>query len=212
MEGSGAFEGLSGRDVEEMKIATIPISKVHPAAYNPRKDLKPSDPEYQRLAKAVDKFGMVEPLVWNERSGNLVGGHQRFKILKQGGAKTVEVSIVDLDDVDEKALNLALNKQGGAWDFAALSTILEEFKIADFDMEIAGFDPEELQQIATYSPTFDAANDPRAEWTGMPDFNQQATAFRTIYVHFKNQGEVDQFAALLKKTLTDKTRYVWFGA
>ena len=134
-----------------MKIETIPISKIHPAAYNPRKDLKPSDPEYKRLAKAVDKFGMVEPLVWNERTGNLVGGHQRFKILKQGGAKTVEVSIVDLDDKDEKALNLALNKQGGAWDFAALSTILEEFKIADFDMEITGFDTAELEKLTAWT-------------------------------------------------------------
>ena len=136
-----------------MKIAAIPISKVHPAAYNPRKDLKPSDPEYQRLAKAVDRFGMVEPLVWNERTGNLVGGHQRFKILKQGGAKTVEVSIVDLDDRDEKALNLALNKQGGEWDFASLGTMLEELKASDFDMEITGFDTEELSK---YSPTFEA--------------------------------------------------------
>ena len=153
MEGSGAFEELSGREVGEMNIKTIPISKVHPATYNPRKDLKPSDPEYQRLAKAVDKFGMVEPLVWNERTGNLVGGHQRFKILKQGGAKTVEVSIVDLDDKDEKALNLALNKQGGEWDLVSLDVMLKELQASDFDMEITGFDTEDLNK---YSPIFDA--------------------------------------------------------
>ena len=147
MEGSGAFEELSGREVGEMNIKTIPISKIHPAAYNPRKDLKPSDPEYQRLAKAVDRFGMVEPLVWNERTGNLVGGHQRFKILKQGGAKTVEVSIVDLDDRDEKALNIALNKQGGEWDLASLDSMLKELQASDFDMDVIGFDLSELEDF-----------------------------------------------------------------
>jgi ParB-like chromosome segregation protein Spo0J len=55
-------------------------------------------------------------LVWNSRTGNLVGGHQRFKIIKEQGLKEVEVSVVDLDANKEKALNLALNKVRGDWD------------------------------------------------------------------------------------------------
>ena len=64
-----------------MQLKTIPISKIKPAAYNPRHDLKPGDPEYDKLKRSIDQFGCVEPLIWNQRSGNLVGGHQRFKIL-----------------------------------------------------------------------------------------------------------------------------------
>ena len=196
----------------KLRIKEISIEKINAAPYNPRKDLKPGDPEYERLKKAIDTFSLVEPLVWNEKSGNLVGGHQRFKILKARGDLLVPVSIVNLSPRDEKALNIALNKHAGGWDFSLLAGLVGDLNSAGFDMEAIGFDTEELQQLATYSPTFDAANDPRAEWTGMPDFDQQATAFRTIHVHFKDQGEVDQFAVLLKKTLTDKTRYVWFGA
>lgn len=55
---------------------------VRHAPYNPRLDLKPGDPEYDKLAKVIGEFDLVEPLVWNKRTGNLVGGHQRLKILK----------------------------------------------------------------------------------------------------------------------------------
>ncbi len=68
-----------------MKIEAIKIEKINPAAYNPRIDLKPGNPQYEKLKKSINTFGYVEPLVWNSRTGNLVGGHQRFKILKEIG-------------------------------------------------------------------------------------------------------------------------------
>ncbi|MFC1285888.1 hypothetical protein ABE057_06230 [Bacillus paralicheniformis] len=64
----------------------------------------------------MKRFGAVEPLVWNERTGNLVGGHQRFKILVEEKTKSLLVSVVNLDEAEEKALNLALNKISGDWD------------------------------------------------------------------------------------------------
>ena len=58
-----------------MIIKTIPITQINPAAYNPRKDLQPGDPKYKKLKKSLTEFDCVEPLVWNEDTGNLVGGH-----------------------------------------------------------------------------------------------------------------------------------------
>ena len=55
-------------------IRTIPISKINPARYNPRVDLKPGGAVYEKLKRSLDTFGCVEALVWNERTGNLVGG------------------------------------------------------------------------------------------------------------------------------------------
>ena len=43
-----------------MKLKTVPISKINPAPYNPRKDLKPDDPAYQQLRRSLDEFGYVE--------------------------------------------------------------------------------------------------------------------------------------------------------
>ncbi|MBA7668033.1 hypothetical protein ES703_76136 [subsurface metagenome] len=98
-----------------MEIQTLKTSEINPAVYNPRKDLRPGDPEYDKLKKSILEFDMVEPLVWNKRTSNLVGGHQRLKILKELGIENVEVSIVNLSEVKEKALNLALNKIQGEW-------------------------------------------------------------------------------------------------
>jgi ParB-like chromosome segregation protein Spo0J len=108
-----------------MNIQKIKIERINPAAYNPRIDLKPGDPEYEKLKRSIDTFGYIEPLIWNSRTGNLVGGHQRFKILLEQGAKEVEVSVVDLDPEKEKALNLALNKIRGDWDEEKLGALLE---------------------------------------------------------------------------------------
>src|SRR6476619_5049927 len=104
-----------------MNIQVIPIANIQRAKYNPRRVLKPGDPAYDKLKKAVATFGLVEPLVWNQRTGNLVGGHQRLSILEERGDSQVEVSVVDLEEREEKALNLALNKHTGEWDFASLA-------------------------------------------------------------------------------------------
>lgn len=109
-----------------MIIKSIPIAKINPAPYNPRRDLKPEDPEYLQLQKSVRTFGLVEPLVWNRRTGNLVAGHQRHKVLRAAGGTHVDVSVVDLSPAKEKALNLALNRIRGDWDHEKLATLLDE--------------------------------------------------------------------------------------
>ena len=132
-----------------MEIKTIPLTKINPAVYNPRLDLKPGDLDYEKIRKSIEEFDLVEPLVWNKRTRNLVGGHQRLKILKERGDKTVEVSVVDLDAQKEKALNLALNKIQGDWDYPRLKDLLEELDIGDMDIDITGFDEKEIEELMT---------------------------------------------------------------
>ena len=99
-----------------MQIEKISISKLNPAKYNPRKDLKPGDAEYEKLKRSIEEFGYIEPIIWNKKTGNVVGGHQRLKILKSMGCTEVECVVLDLDSNKEKALNVALNKIGGEFD------------------------------------------------------------------------------------------------
>ncbi|GEC92418.1 MULTISPECIES: site-specific DNA-methyltransferase [Brevibacillus] len=131
-----------------MDIRKISVSKINPAPYNPRVDLQPGDPEYEKLKRSIEEFGYVQLLVWNERSGNLVGGHQGFKILvNEQGRTEVDVSVVDLDDINEKALNIALNKISGAWDEDKLAQVLSELQESDLDVELTGFDLEEAVDL-----------------------------------------------------------------
>ncbi len=142
-----------------MKIKTVPISKINPASYNPRKDLKPDDPEYQRLVRSIGEFGCVEPLVWNSRTGNLVSGHQRYKVLLAQGVKEIPVSVVDLPLEKEKALNVALNKIDGQWDQDKLSELLAELVQApEIDIELTGFALPEVENLLS-----DVVNDEDSE-------------------------------------------------
>lgn len=128
-----------------MEIKRIPIDQINPAKYNPRKDLKPGDPEYEKLKKSIDEFDLVEPLVMNKRGNVLISGHQRLKILKERGDTEIEVSVVDLSPERERALNIALNKIRGDWDLPKLSELLKN--IDDELKDITGFDAEEIDEL-----------------------------------------------------------------
>ena len=99
-----------------MNIQKVSVGKLQAAAYNPRKQLKPGDAEYEKLKRSITEFGYVEPVIWNQTTGNVVGGHQRLQVMKDLGYTEVDCVIVELDDQREKALNIALNKIQGEWD------------------------------------------------------------------------------------------------
>lgn len=131
-----------------MEIKKIPVDQLKPAAYNPRKDLQPGDPEYEKIARSLDQWGYIDPIIWNKRTGNVVGGHQRLKILLARGETTVEASVVDLPENEEKALNVALNKLTGEWNKDALTTLLQELtQDMDIDESLTGFDTEEINAL-----------------------------------------------------------------
>lgn len=111
-----------------------------PAKYNPRKDLKPADQEYQHIRNSLDRFGYIDPIIWNRHTGNIVGGHQRFKILVAGGATEIECIVVDFDELTEKAANAALNQAQGDWDRAKLDELLKDLATQEFDMTPFGFE------------------------------------------------------------------------
>ena len=116
-----------------MNIEKVAVDKLHPAKYNPRKDLKPGDPEFEKLRRSVEEFGYVEPIIWNKRTGVVIGGHQRLKVLQYLGYSEVDCVVVDLDEQKEKALNVALNKISGAWDVPLLTALLKDLDESGFD-------------------------------------------------------------------------------
>jgi len=118
-----------------------------PAGYNPRKDLKPGDPEYEKLKRSISEFGYVEPVIWNKRTGNVVGGHQRLKVLLDTGITDIDCVVVDMDAEKEKALNVALNKISGDWDNEKLALVISDLQGADFDVSLTGFDPAEIDAL-----------------------------------------------------------------
>jgi len=125
------------------------LEDLNPAGYNPRKELAPGDPEYESIKSSILAFGMVEPIVWNKRTGNVVGGHQRLTVLRDLGHKTADVSVVDISEAEEKALNIALNKITGEWDDEKLTELLNEIAADANEMllGLTGFLEEELDEL-----------------------------------------------------------------
>nr|WP_306428527.1 MULTISPECIES: site-specific DNA-methyltransferase [unclassified Corynebacterium] len=109
--------------------------------------MKPGDAEFEKLTRSLTEFGYVEPVIWNKTTGNVVGGHQRLTALKHLGHTEVDCVVVELDEVREKALNVALNKISGDWDEAKLALVIADLDVADFDAELTGFDEKEIQQL-----------------------------------------------------------------
>ena len=130
-----------------MIIEKKKATELLPADYNPRKDLKPGDPEYEKLKRSIEQFGYVEPVIWNKTTGRVVGGHQRLKVLMDMGITEVDCVVVDMPEDKEKALNIALNKISGEWDKDKLALLITDLQGADFDVSLTGFDPAEIDDL-----------------------------------------------------------------
>ena len=131
-----------------MEIKTMQISQIKKADYNPRVALKPGDPVYEKLKNSIQTFGFCEPLIFNRRTGHLVGGHQRLGVLKDLGYTEAEVVVVELPLEQEKALNVALNKVQGDWDEGKLALLLDELtNVPEFDVALTGFETDEISDI-----------------------------------------------------------------
>ena len=156
-----------------MDIQKKHVSQINLATYNPRADLKPGDPKYEKLKKSILEFGYIDPIIWNKATGNLVGGHQRIKILKEQGLQEIEVSVVNLTLEKEKILNLALNKIGeDSWDNEKLASLLSELsEIPDFDISLTGFETPEISQLL----------DNYSETRGEDNFDFDACVVKNVY-------------------------------
>ncbi len=146
-----------------MNLQRIPIDRLKPAAYNPRKDLKPGDPAYEKIKRSLHDFGYVDPVIWNEVTGNIVGGHQRYKVLTAEGATEIDCVVVHIESPqDEKALNIALNKAVGEWEPKALADLLSDLQQSGYDVGATGFDAAEVDELFSQVHDKDVKDDDTA--------------------------------------------------
>lgn len=148
-----------------LQISYVSPESINPAAYNPRTI---DEASFHGLVASVRTFGLVDPLIVNQRTGNLVGGHQRLKAALHLKLEQVPVVFVDVDEATEKALNVSLNNpliQGKFSDTleellnglkAPLGGLLDELRLTDLpsmDMRLVSF------EVSTAPPTQPPAQD-----------------------------------------------------
>ena len=128
-----------------MEIVKVDINELISPEYNPRQI---TDDEMEKLKNSINEFGYVAPIIVNKYNNHIIGGNQRYEALKSLGYTDVDVVFVDEPDLNrEKALNIALNKISGEWDFVKLADIIDELELNDFDIPLTGFDEQELENF-----------------------------------------------------------------
>lgn len=186
-----------------MEIIKKRISEMNLAAYNPRVELRPGDEEYETIKRSLGKYGLVQPIVWNRRTNTVVGGHQRLRVLADMGETEADVSVVDLDLIAEKQLNVALNKVEGKWDDRKLSEILLE--LGDDALQ-TGFTLPEIEVLQNELETFFDDEPEEAEEEPEPpqDFFLLTLQFdradeKDIKSYIKKNGEDGIVMAIVQK-------------
>jgi len=129
-----------------VNIQTRKLTELMYADYNPRKRLTATDSEYQKIARSIDEFGYVDPIIINA-DNTIIGGHQRATVLKDKGFDEVQVVVLDISKEQEKALNVALNKISGEWNMELLKDLLMELDTNGYDPTLTGFDLDEIESL-----------------------------------------------------------------
>lgn len=168
-------------------LQEIDIKKLKAADYNPRVELKAGMRDYEALQASIETFGQVEPIVWNKRTGNVVGGHQRLTVLKDMGAKTALCNVVDLSLEEEKVLNLALNKIKGEWDYAKLEDVLNSIP----DRLATGFTADELSILLAAN---ESGIDEDFDFSDWDDDDDSIYGAWVVTLKFKNNAEAAKWA------------------
>ena len=133
----------------KVPLVTMKLTELRPAAYNPRRI---STEALGGLGDSLLEFGLVQPVVWNRRTGNVVIGHQRLDRLLHFGVEATDVYVVDLDEIAEKRLNVASNNPAIMGDFtASLAGLLEELKAAG-EEEFKALRFDELAKLEDIGP------------------------------------------------------------
>ena len=134
-----------------MRIEKILINKLKPATYNPRQITKK---QYNDLKESIDRFGLVDPIIVNEKTMTIIGGHQRYKIWKENAEQsnvddiTIPCVMLNLNTEQERELNIRLNKSGGEWDMDILANEFDIQELKDWgfkDLEF-GFNIDKIEE------------------------------------------------------------------
>jgi hypothetical protein len=175
------------------------VIKVSTLKKNPNNPRQIRGEKLDLLKKSVtefDKMMSLRPIIVDENNV-VLGGNMRLAAIKALGMKEVPDEWVkradDLTEAEKREFIIKDNAGFGEWDWDVIANEWTDEPLADWGLDVPG------------------VNDPYEEWQGMPEFNQEdKTAFQSVHIHFKTEDDRNTFAELIKQTITQKTRSLWF--
>jgi site-specific DNA-methyltransferase (adenine-specific) len=121
------------------------LTDIKPYIKNPRKKW-----DIQKVAQSIKEFGFQQPIVVDS-GGTIIVGHGRYEAAKLLKLNSIPVTIADLPPEKAKAYRIADNKTNefSEWDISLLQQEFTDLLDANFDLELTGFDHDELESLIT---------------------------------------------------------------
>lgn len=190
-----------------MDSPALTIGQLAPNPGNPRRI---SEDQIARLKKSLKEFGDLSGIIFNRKTGHLVGGHQRVKVLPADariemltathGIVTIDgdefvYREVEWDETKEKAANIAANQHGGEWALKELTEWIHELDAENIDMDLLGFSKEELDRVLGLKVSETPLPD-------LPSGDKTTLAQMSFTVTEEQKGQIER-ALDLAKTMGD---------
>lgn len=189
-----------------MNIVQNKLSDLLPYKDNPRKH---TEKQVQQIAESISEFGFINPILVDEKN-MILAGHGRYLASQKLELEKVPVVVVDnLTEDQKKALVIADNKiaMNSTWDENLLWEQIRQLNDKGFNLDVLAFDEMEILPMTDSNTVLD----PLAEWEDMPEYSQEnLLAFKTVYVHFKNEQDFKDFQNFINQPMTDKTKSIWY--
>jgi hypothetical protein len=187
-----------------MKIRQMSPADLIPYERNPRVH---SGHQIEQIARSIKEFGFNNPILIDSEKG-IIAGHGRLEAARTLGLKTVPVlELSHLTDAQKRAYIIADNKiaLNSDWDYELLKEELQSLEADGFQIDLTGFSDAEFAAMMGQAVT-----DPKGEWDGMPEYEQDSAMFRSVIIHFHDQAGVDQFKKATGLDFTDTAKFAWY--
>lgn len=170
-----------------MNVEQIAVADLIPYVRNARTH---SDAQVAQIAASIREFGFCNPILIDAQTG-IIAGHGRLLAARQLGMETVPcVRLGHLSDIQRRAYILADNRLAldASWDEDMLTMELSALEIDGFDLDLTGFNAEELEQMLTVAP--------EAGFPKLPDGDKAPFQQMTFTLH---DDQAEQVAAAIEK-------------
>jgi DNA modification methylase len=134
-----------------VKVEQVSIEALIPYAKNARTH---SDTQVAQIAASIREFGFCNPVLIDPQDG-IIAGHGRVMAARKLGLESVPCVRLDhLSEIQRRAYILADNRLAlsAGWDEAMLALELSALQIEGFDLDLTGFDPDELDRLMDGDP------------------------------------------------------------
>ena len=137
---------LKNMKKQNLEIKYLPVADLIPYARNSRTH---TPEQVAQIASSIKEFGFTNPVLIDSEKG-IIAGHGRVMGAQKLGLKEVPtIEVTGWTDAQKRAYIIADNKLAlnAGWDNDLLKLEIEELQGEEFDLELTGFDLDEIGEI-----------------------------------------------------------------